>query len=121
MRDSLGRTIEDIERIKEARPGQDLRDQHRPARAVPGLSGAEGGACRRTARGRAPSSSSTSPTGEVLAMVNQPAFNPNDREQYLPSRYRNRATNDFFEPGSSIKPFIVATRHGDRPLSTATR
>jgi cell division protein FtsI (penicillin-binding protein 3) len=47
-------------------------------------------------------------TGEVLAMVNQPAFNPNDREQYLPSRYRNRATNDFFEPGSSIKPFVVA-------------
>jgi cell division protein FtsI (penicillin-binding protein 3) len=45
-------------------------------------------------------------TGEVLAMVNQPAFNPNDREQYLPSRYRNRSTNDFFEPGSSIKPFV---------------
>ena len=41
-------------------------------------------------------------------MVNQPAFNPNDREQYAASRYRNRATNDFFEPGSSIKPFIVA-------------
>jgi cell division protein FtsI (penicillin-binding protein 3) len=47
-------------------------------------------------------------TGEVLAMVNQPAFNPNDREQYAASRYRNRATNDFFEPGSSIKPFVVA-------------
>jgi cell division protein FtsI (penicillin-binding protein 3) len=47
-------------------------------------------------------------TGEVLAMVNQPAFNPNDREQYAASRYRNRATNDFFEPGSSIKPFIYA-------------
>jgi cell division protein FtsI (penicillin-binding protein 3) len=39
-------------------------------------------------------------------MVNQPAFNPNDREQYAASRYRNRATNDFFEPGSSIKPFV---------------
>ncbi len=47
-------------------------------------------------------------TGEVLAMVNQPAFNPNDREQYAASRYRNRATNDVFEPGSSIKPFTVA-------------
>ena len=47
-------------------------------------------------------------TGEVLAMVNQPSFNPNDREQYAASRYRNRAATDIFEPGSSIKPFVVA-------------
>jgi len=47
-------------------------------------------------------------TGEVLAMVNQPSFNPNNREQYVPSRYRNRAATDIFEPGSSIKPFVVA-------------
>ena len=60
-------------------------------------------------------------TGEVLAMVNQPAFNPNDREQYAASRYRNRATTDIFEPGSSIKPFVVAAGTGDRPLPPATR
>jgi cell division protein FtsI (penicillin-binding protein 3) len=47
-------------------------------------------------------------TGEVLAMVNQPSFNPNDREQYEVSHYRNRAATDIFEPGSSIKPFVVA-------------
>jgi cell division protein FtsI (penicillin-binding protein 3) len=47
-------------------------------------------------------------TGEVLAMVNQPSFNPNDRTQYEVSRYRNRAVTDIFEPGSSIKPFVVA-------------
>jgi cell division protein FtsI (penicillin-binding protein 3) len=47
-------------------------------------------------------------TGEVLAMVNQPSFNPNDRGQLSAERYRNRATNDIFEPGSSIKPMIVA-------------
>jgi cell division protein FtsI (penicillin-binding protein 3) len=41
-------------------------------------------------------------------MVNQPAFNPNDREQYAATRYRNRAATDIFEPGSSIKPFVVA-------------
>ena len=64
-------------------------------------------------------------TGEVLAMVNQPAFNPNDREQYAASRYRNRATNDFLEPGSSIKPFIVAAGmetgryHGDTLIDTS--
>jgi len=47
-------------------------------------------------------------TGEVLAMVNQPSFNPNDRAQYEVARYRNRAATDIFEPGSSIKPFVMA-------------
>src|SRR6185437_6197647 len=47
-------------------------------------------------------------SGEGLAMVNQPAFNPNDRDQILPDLYRNRAATDIFEPGSSIKPFFVA-------------
>ncbi len=47
-------------------------------------------------------------TGEVLAMVNQPSYNPNDRDQLKPALYRNRAATDIFEPGSSIKPFIMA-------------
>jgi cell division protein FtsI (penicillin-binding protein 3) len=41
-------------------------------------------------------------------MVNQPAYNPNDREQIQVSTYRNRAVTDIFEPGSSMKPFFVA-------------
>jgi cell division protein FtsI (penicillin-binding protein 3) len=41
-------------------------------------------------------------------MVNQPAYNPNDRDQINARSYRNRAATDIFEPGSSIKPFIVA-------------
>ena len=47
-------------------------------------------------------------TGEVLAMVNQPTYNPNDRAQYSAERYRNRAITDIFEPGSSIKPLVLA-------------
>ena len=47
-------------------------------------------------------------TGEVLAMVNQPTYNPNDRAQFSAERYRNRAITDIFEPGSSIKPLIMA-------------
>ena len=35
-------------------------------------------------------------TGEVLAMANQPSYNPNDRSQYSPENYRNRAVTDIF-------------------------
>ena len=47
-------------------------------------------------------------TGEVLAMVNQPTYNPNDRSQFTAERYRNRAITDIFEPGSSLKPLVIA-------------
>ena len=47
-------------------------------------------------------------TGEVLAMVNQPSYNPNDGAQRMAERYRNRAITDIFEPGSSIKPLVVS-------------
>ncbi len=47
-------------------------------------------------------------SGEVLAMVNQPAFNPNNRSYLDLSRLRNRALVDVFEPGSVIKPLSVA-------------
>lgn len=48
-------------------------------------------------------------TGEVLAMVNQPSFNPNHIENSQDGRYRNRAMTDLFEPGSTIKAFSVAS------------
>jgi cell division protein FtsI (penicillin-binding protein 3) len=41
-------------------------------------------------------------------MVNQPAYNPNDRDQITARTYRNRAATDILEPGSSIKPFVIA-------------
>ena len=46
-------------------------------------------------------------TNEVLALVNQPSYNPNDRSQYTPESQRNRAVTDFYEPGSTIKPLIL--------------
>lgn len=46
--------------------------------------------------------------GDVLAMVNQPDFNPNNRSDRKPAQFRNRAVTDVFEPGSTIKPFTVA-------------
>lgn len=47
-------------------------------------------------------------TGEILAMVNQPSFNPNKLEEGDEGRYRNRAMTDLFEPGSTIKVFTMA-------------
>ncbi len=47
-------------------------------------------------------------TGEVLAMVNLPAYNPNYRGGMFPERVRNRALIDAYEPGSTIKPFVMA-------------
>jgi cell division protein FtsI (penicillin-binding protein 3) len=47
-------------------------------------------------------------TGEVLAMANLPAYNPNSRSKRNAERARNRAITDLFEPGSTLKPFTVA-------------
>jgi cell division protein FtsI (penicillin-binding protein 3) len=48
-------------------------------------------------------------TGEVLAMVNQPSYNPNHVQNMHDGHYRNRAMTDLFEPGSTIKPFSIAS------------
>jgi cell division protein FtsI (penicillin-binding protein 3) len=47
-------------------------------------------------------------TGEILAAVNQPSFNPNSKSELKESLYRNRAFTEVFEPGSTVKPFTVA-------------
>jgi cell division protein FtsI (penicillin-binding protein 3) len=47
-------------------------------------------------------------SGEVLAMVNQPSYNPNDRSSIRPAALRNRSVTDVFEPGSTMKPLAIA-------------
>ncbi|MGE4350279.1 MAG: peptidoglycan D,D-transpeptidase FtsI family protein [Candidatus Berkiella sp.] len=47
-------------------------------------------------------------SGEILAMVNQPSFNPNTKIDIVDSRFRNRAVTDSFEPGSVIKTISMA-------------
>lgn len=47
-------------------------------------------------------------TGEILAMVSQPSYNPNNRASLKPAHMRNRVVTDLVEPGSTIKPFTVA-------------
>ncbi|MGQ0285747.1 peptidoglycan glycosyltransferase FtsI [Pasteurellaceae bacterium 22721_9_1] len=48
-------------------------------------------------------------TGEVLAMANAPSYNPNNRANVKADIMRNRAITDTFEPGSTVKPFVVLT------------
>jgi cell division protein FtsI (penicillin-binding protein 3) len=107
IQDSQGRYVENVESIRAPRPGHDLvtsidlRIQYLAYRELK--------AAMQEYRAHAGSVIVIDvETGEVLAMVNQPSYNPNDREQLKPGLYRNRAATDIFEPGSSIKPFIMA-------------
>jgi len=47
-------------------------------------------------------------SGEVLALVNVPSYNPNNRAKLVGGQLRNRALTDAFEPGSTLKPFTIA-------------
>lgn len=60
-------------------------------------------------------------TGEVLAMANQPSYNPNRRTQKDVPNFRNRAVTDVFEPGSTVKPFTVAAALESQQWSTASQ
>jgi cell division protein FtsI (penicillin-binding protein 3) len=46
-------------------------------------------------------------TGEVMAMVGYPSYNPNNRKVLKSQYFRNRAVTDVFEPGSTMKPFTI--------------
>ena len=105
--DRLGRVIADVELISPAKPGRDLKTSI--DLRVQYLAYRELKAAVSESRARSGSAVVLDPaTGEVLAMVNQPSFNPNDRSQIDVARYRNRAVTDIFEPGSSFKPFVLA-------------
>ena len=45
--------------------------------------------------------------GEILALANEPSFNPNAYIQYKATRWKNKAIQDYYEPGSTFKPVIV--------------
>jgi cell division protein FtsI (penicillin-binding protein 3) len=107
LKDRLGRSIENVASIRPPHHGKDLRTsidlrlQYLAYRAL------KSAIRQHNARSGSIVVLDVH-TGEVLAMVNQPTYNPNDRSQFAAERYRNRAITDIFEPGSSIKPLIVA-------------
>ena len=107
VKDRLGRIVETVERISEPVPGRDLALSI--DRRIQYLAYRELKAAVQANRAKSGSAVVLDVhTGEVLAMVNQPAFNPNNRESLRGDHYRNRAVTDLFEPGSTVKPFTVA-------------
>jgi len=107
LQDSYGNHVQNVESIRAPRPGRDLATSI--DLRVQYLAYRELKAAMQDYRARAGSVITIDvDTGEVLAMVNQPSYNPNDREQLKAGLYRNRAATDIFEPGSSVKPFIMA-------------
>ena len=107
LKNLYGQTVRDIRPVKEAKPGKplelsvDLRLQYLAYRELKSA----------VASHQAESGSVVIldvHTGEVLAMVNQPAYNPNNRTNLDLAAVRNRAVTDVFEPGSTVKPLTAA-------------
>ena len=108
IKDRMGRIVEDIDSIRAPQHGErltlsiDAKIQHLAFRelkkAITEHRAKAGGIVVLDAI-----------TGEVLAMVNFPTYNPNNRGNHEASRARNRAVTDLFEPGSTLKPFTAAT------------
>ncbi len=106
VKDLFQRTIKVIDYQKEPRAGKDLalsidlRLQYLAYRALKSA----------VKRHRAEGGSAVIldvKTGEILAITNQPSFNPNDRRSMKIDAVRNRALTDVFEPGSTVKPIAV--------------
>jgi cell division protein FtsI (penicillin-binding protein 3) len=107
IKDGLHQVIADVENIASPIPGKNLRlsiDQriqylaYRELQNAVDSNKAKAGALVVL----------DAKTGEILAAVNQPSFNPNSKADLKESLYRNRAFTEVFEPGSTVKPFTVA-------------
>ena len=107
IKDRRGRLIKDIQVTKNAKAGKtlelsiDLRLQYLATRelrnAIAEQNAKAGSLVIMDVK-----------TGEVLAMVNQPTYNPNNRRSMFPAAMRNRAIIDVFEPGSTVKPLSMS-------------
>ena len=107
VRNRRGEVIEELNQVKAASSGNDIHTSidmrlqyiayRSLARAIKFHAASAGSAVLLDAR-----------SGEILAMVNQPSYNPNRRTSMPAGQLRNRALTDVFEPGSTIKPFTLA-------------
>jgi cell division protein FtsI (penicillin-binding protein 3) len=112
IRDRKGRIVEDVESVRAPRDGEEVdlaideRLQflaHRELKAAVEAHHAKGGSLVIV----------DARTGEVLALVNMPDYNPNNRAHVTGGQTRNRSVTDLFEPGSTMKPFTIAAALDD--------
>ena len=120
LKDRLGGIVEDVESIRSAQDGRDL------ALAIDGkLQSLAFGALKNAVeqhRAKAGALIAVDVrTGEVLALVNVPSFNPNNRTRLTGSQLRNRVITDAFEPGSTLKPFTIAVALETGNVTPSTR
>ena len=107
IKDRKGQTVEEVELVKESVPGNDLHltiDKRLQYLAYRELKSA---VLQHGARSGSVVVLDVD-TGEVLAMVNQPSYNPND-PGHDTDGMRNRAVTDVVEPGSVMKPIAIAS------------
>ncbi|MEO7917341.1 MAG: penicillin-binding protein 2, partial [Dokdonella sp.] len=106
IRDRRGQVVENVELIREAQPGRDLNLSI--DRRIQYLAYRELMSAIKEHNAQSGSMVILDVTsGEILAMVNLPSFNPNTRSNADPSHRRNRAVTDVVEPGSTMKAFTV--------------
>ncbi|HET7358732.1 MAG TPA: penicillin-binding transpeptidase domain-containing protein, partial [Rhodanobacteraceae bacterium] len=107
IRDLHGHTVENVELVREPQPGRDLtlsidrRIQYLVYRQLQDT-------MKQFKATSAAMVVMDARTGEVLAMVNLPSYNPNDIDHSTAAQRRNRAVTDVVEPGSTAKTFTIA-------------
>lgn len=120
IRDRLGRVVEDVRDAIPPAHGKDLRLSIDAGLQFDTYTALKKGMDEAQARAAAAIVLDVQ-TGEVLALVNLPTYNPNDRDDRKGPALRNRALTDTFEPGSIMKPFTVALALDNKRITTATQ
>lgn len=119
VKDRLGHIVADLESLSEPRPGKPLMLSI--DRRLQYLAYRELKAAMVANKAKAASLVLLDVrTGEILAMVNQPAYNPNNRGEMPAGARRNRAVTDSIEPGSTMKPIAVAAAIESGRYTTTT-
>lgn len=119
VRDRMGNTIEVLDQVRAPKPGKDLTlslNLQLQYLAYRELSDAV--VANRAKAGALVAIDAK--TGEILALANVPSYNPNNRATMTPDRGRNRVVTDTYEPGSTIKPFLVAAALEDGSVTPHT-
>jgi cell division protein FtsI (penicillin-binding protein 3) len=107
IRDARGRIVEDTDEATPAQPGRDLtltvdlRLQYLAYREL------KNAVAKHRAKGGLVVVADAQ-SGEILAMASQPGYNPNNPDERKSDALRNRAIVDSFEPGSTVKPLLIA-------------